>query len=149
MMEKFVKKLNEIKDLLKAGLMPSLRMPSIEPPKPPKAPSLAPKSKKNPVKVAQQVQAPQAKDFAMGQAVMQVKANTNPLAFATKSEGESYHYHILQNGQRITDTPVSMQEINIKHGGVKRLENAGFRLVPVVKEKLKLEKNGQWSIVKE
>lgn len=149
MMESFVKKLNDIKDLLKANLMPSLRMPSIEPPKPPKAPSLAPKSKKNPIKVAQQVKTPDAKDFAMGQAALQVKASTNPLAFATKSEGESHHYHIVQNGYRITDKPVSMEEINVKHGGVKRLEGAGFHLVPVVKEKLKLEKNGQWLIVKE
>lgn len=149
MMESFIKKLNDIKDLLKASLMPSLRMPSIEPPKPPKAPSLAAKSKKNPIKVAQQVKTPDAKDFAMGQATQQVKATTNPFAFTTKSEGESYHYHIVQDGHRITDKPVSMEEINVKHGGVKRLESAGFRLVPVVKEKLKLEKNGQWSIVKE
>jgi hypothetical protein len=149
MMKTFVKKLNEIKDLLKAGLMPSLRMPSIEPPKPPKAPSMAPKSKKNPIKVAEQIKTPQAKDFAMGQAAMQVKANTNPLAFTTKSEGESYQYHILQDGYRITDRPLTLQEINSQHGGVKRLETAGFRLVPSVKEKLKLEKNGQWSIVKD
>lgn len=149
MMESFIKKMNQIKELLKANLMPSLRMPSIEPPKPPKAPSMAPKSKKNPIKVAEQIKAPQAKDFAMGQATQQVKANTNPLAFTAKSEGESYHYHILQDGYRITDRPLSLQEINSQHGGVKRLESAGFRLVPTVKEKLKLEKNGQWSIVKE
>lgn len=149
MMESFVKKLNEIKDLLKANLMPSLRMPSIEPPKPPKAPSLAPKSKKNPIKVAEQVKAPQAKDFAMEQASQQVKASTNPLAFTTKSEGESYNYHIVQNGYRITDKPISLEEVNVKHGGVKRLESAGFRLVPTVKEKLKLSKNGQWSLTKE
>lgn len=148
-MRSLVKKLNEIKDLLKAGLMPSLRMPSLEPPKPPKLPSLAPKSKKNPIKVAQQVKTPDAKDFAMGQATQQVKASSNPLAYTAKSEGESYHYHILQEGQRITDKPVSMEEVNTRHGGVKRLESAGFRLVPVVKEKLKLEKNGQWTLVKE
>lgn len=148
-MKSLIKKLNEISSLLKASLMPSLRMPSIEQPKLPKMPSLAPKSKKNPVKVAQQIQTPDAKDFAMGQATMQVKANRNALAYTAKSEGESYNYHILQEGQRITDKPISMEEVNTKHGGVKRLENAGFRLVPVVKEKLKLEKNGQWSIVKD
>lgn len=149
MMNNFVKKLNEIKDLLKASLMPSLRMPSLEPPKPPKAPSAAPGSKKNPIKVAQQIKAPQAKDFAMGQATQQVKATTNPLAFTTKSEGESYHYHIIQNGYRITDKPISLQDINVKHGGVKKLESSGFRLVPATKEKLKLSKNGQWSLIKE
>lgn len=149
MMESFIKKLNEIKDLLKANLMPSLRMPSLEPPKPPKAPSLAPKSKKNPIKVAEQIKAPQAKDFAMEQAGQQVKASNNSLAFTTKSEGESYHYHIVQDGYRITDKPVSLEEINVKHGGVKRLESAGFRLVPTTKEKLKLNKNGQWSLTKE
>jgi hypothetical protein len=148
-MKSLIKKLNQINDLLKAGLMPSLRMPSLEPPKPPKMPSLAPKSKKNPIKVAQQIQTPDAKDFAMGQAAMQVKAKSNPLAYTAKSEGESHHYHIVQDGHRITDRPVSMEEVNTKHGGVKRLENAGFRLVPVVKEKLHLEKNGQWSIVKD
>jgi hypothetical protein len=148
-MRSLIKKLNEINDLLKASLMPSLRMPSLEPPKPPKIPSMAPKSKKSPLKIAQQVKTPDAKDFAMGQATAQIKANTNPLAYTAKSEGESYHYHIVQNGQRITDKPLSISEVNTKHGGVKRLENAGFRLVPVVKEKLKLEKNGQWSLVKE
>ena len=148
-MKSLIKKLNEINDLLKAKLAPGLRMPSFEPPKPPKLPSLAPKTKKNPVKVAQQVKTPDAKDFAMGQATAQVKAATNPLAYTAKSEGESYHYHIVQDGHRITDKPLSISEVNVKHGGVKRLENAGYRLVPVVKEKLKLEKNGQWSIVKE
>lgn len=142
-------KLTHIIDLIKANLMPSLRMPSLEPPKPPKAPSLAPKSKKNPVKVAQQVQAPSAKDFAMRQATQQVQSNTNPLAYTAKSEGDSYHYHITENGYRITDKPLSIADINAKHGGVKNLEDAGFRLVQVSKEKLKLNKNGQWSIEKE
>lgn len=148
-MEHFVKKLNEFKELIKNKLMPSLRMPSLEPPKPPKMPNLVPKSKKNPIKVAEQVKAPEAKDFAMGQAASQVKANHNPFAYTAKSEGESYHYHILQDGHRITDTPVSMEEVNVKHGGVKRLESSGFRLVPVVKEKLEFKKNGQWSLTKE
>jgi hypothetical protein len=148
-MKSLIKKLNQINDLLKAGLMPSLRMPSLEPPKPPKMPSLAPKSKKSPIKIAQQVQTPDAKDFAMGQAAMQVKAKNNTFAYTAKSEGESYNYHIVQDGHRITDRPVSMEEVNTKHGGVKRLESTGFRLVPVVKEKLHLEKNGQWSIVKD
>lgn len=147
-MKHFINKLNKFKDLIKA-LTPSLRMPSIEPPKLPKMPSLAPKSKKNPIKVAQQVKTPEAKDFAMEQAATQVKANRNPLAFTTKSEGESYYYHIIQDGQRVTDTPLTIEDINNKHGGVKRLENAGFRIVPVVKEKLEFKKNGQWSIIKE
>lgn len=148
-MELLIKKISEIKDLIKNKLMPSLRMPSIEQPKPPKMPSLAAKSKKNPIKVAEQIKAPQAKDFAMGQATMQVKANNNPFAYTAKSEGESYHYHIIQDGYRITDHPLSMEQINTQHGGVKKLESAGFRLVPVVKEKLTFKKNGQWTLHKE
>ena len=148
-MEMLIKNLAKISNLLKASLMPSLRTPSIDTPKPPKTPSLAPKSKKNPIKVAQQVQTPDAKDFAMRQATAQVKAASNPLAYTAKSEGESYHYHITENGYRITDKPLSISEINTKHGGVKRLESAGFRLVPVKKEKLNLSKNGQWTLTKE
>lgn len=148
-MEMLIKKLAQLSDLLKASLMPSLRMPSLDPPKPPKMPSMAPKSKKNPVKVAQQVKTPNAKDFAMRQATSQVQASSNPLAYAAKSEGESYHYHITEKGQRITDKPMSLSEINAKHGGVQRLESAGFRLVPVKKEKLTLSKNGQWTLTQE
>jgi hypothetical protein len=148
-MESLIKKLAQLSDLMKASLMPSLRMPSIEPPKPPKAPSLAPKPKKNPIKVAQQVTAPSAKDFAMRQATAQVQAASNPLAYTAKSEGESYHYHITENGYRITDKPLSLSDINVKHGGVKNLESAGFRLVPVKKETVKLSKNGQWTLTEE
>jgi hypothetical protein len=85
----------------------------------------------------------------MRQATQQVKSTNNPLAYTAKSEGDSYHYHITENGYRITDKPLSIAEINAKHGGVKNLEDNGFRLVQVNKEKLKLNKNGQWSIEKE
>lgn len=149
MMQKLIKKMKLLSDTIKNNISPNLRMPSIEPPQPVKTPSLAANSKKNPKKVAEQIKSPYEKDFAMQSANQQIKANTNPLAFTTKSEQDGMMYHIHQDGHRITDTPLSINQINEKHGGAKKLEGAGFLLVPVKKEKLTMAKNGQWSLISE
>ena len=39
-------------------------------------------------------------------------------------------YHIHEKGQRITSEPLSVKEINTLHGGVKKLESSGYRVVP-------------------
>jgi hypothetical protein len=147
MMQKLIKKMTLLSDIIKKNISPSLRMPSIEPPKQIQAPSLAPNSKKNPKKVAEQIKSPNEKDFAMQTANQQIKANRNPLAFTTKSDKDETMYHIHQDGQRLTDKPLSISEINEKHGGVKNVESAGFLLVPSKKEKLTMAKNGQWSLI--
>jgi hypothetical protein len=148
-MEMLATKIKELSDLLKASLMPSLRVPSMAPPKMPKMPSMAPPSTKNPVKVAQQVKDPNAKNFAMKQATSQVKAAKNPMAFSVnKSEGNSYNYHVVgANGQRKTSEPMSMEDVNRKYGGVKELESSGCYLVPVKHEELAYDRStSQWQL---
>lgn len=129
--------------------VPSSKAPSL-----PKTPSLAPKSQKSQVKQVEQVGTPQMKDLHMKQAKSSEAALKNPLAIA-KDEGikpytapaaEGPHYHIMQNGQRITSDPVPHSHVESKMGGVKRLESAGYTLVPVKKERLTKDSNGQWSL---
>lgn len=141
-----IDQLHKLRDLLKANLTPSLRMPGATQPKPPKMPSVAPKTKKNPIKVAEQVTGKQAKPYAMQQATQQVKANTNQMALALKSEGNSHQYHIHVDGHRVTHEPVTLEHVNQKYGGVKALEATGHRLVPVHQERLHQHQNGQWSL---
>lgn len=147
-MSDLFEKLEQISELIKAKLSPNLRMPGLAAPKPPKAPSLAPPSRKNPVKVAQQVQDPSIKQHAMGQATAQVKANRNPFAFSVlKSEGNSHHFHIVKDGTRITNEPMTIEDINRKHGGVQELESSGHSLVPVQWHELHQDRHtGQWSL---
>lgn len=46
------------------------------------------------------------------------------------------HYHIHQDGFRITDKPMHINDIIKQHGPVQKLESQGFRLVPASKDKL-------------
>ena len=141
-------------DLKKA---PIAGIPSPTMPKPPKAPSLAPTSKKSVVKQLEQVNTPQMKDLAMKQAKSVEASMKNPTAM-TKDEGikpyappsnpSEQHFHVVQNGQRLTTDPIPHSHIESKMGGVKRLEAAGYNLVPVAKEKLIKAPNGQWSLEK-
>lgn len=139
-MESLIKKLK----LIKANLMPSLRSPGIAPPKPPKMPSAAPKSKKNPIKVAEQVSDKNAKAYAMRQAIQQVKSNTT-MAPTLKSEGVSY-FHVVKDERRISDAPLTMDEVHQNYGGVEDQERNGIKIVPIVNEYLHQHSNGQWSL---
>jgi hypothetical protein len=129
-------------------------IPSPTAPKLPKAPSLAPKSQKSVIKQAEQINTPQSKDLHMKQAKTMEAAAKNPMAMM-KDEGvkpyispssEEPHYHVLQNGQRITSDPIPHSHIESKMGGVKRLESAGYTLAPVKKEHLTKSPNGQWKL---
>jgi hypothetical protein len=141
-----LQKLIEAVALIKANLMPSLRMPSNRPPKLNTKNTLAAKNKKNPIDVAQQVKSPEAKNYAMRQAASQVRANNNQFSFG-KSEGESHKYHIVVNGYRVTTDPVTIEHVNEKYGGVKALEATGHLLVPAKEQRLKQHpKTGQWSL---
>ena len=91
-MEKIEQKLEEIRDLLKANAMPSpnppMKIKEIKPltpvsqlkttaPVQPAAPTLAPTSKKNPLKVAQQIQDKPIKQEAVKQAKETLKVAKN------------------------------------------------------------------------
>lgn len=68
------KKLLEIQELIKAvGAM----LPSPKPPGIPKPPTTAPVSKKNPVKVAQQIQDQPTKKLAVSSAKEMIKTDSN------------------------------------------------------------------------
>jgi hypothetical protein len=55
-------------------------------------------------------------------------------------------YHIHQNGMKITSQPMTLKDIHEKHGGVQKLESAGYRVVPHKPESVSVKKNGQWSL---
>lgn len=57
-----------------------------------------------------------------------------------KKDESGDKYHIHQQGVRITSTPLSIGEINEKHGGVKKLEGNGYR---VIKETTDIKKADQ------
>jgi hypothetical protein len=139
-------KLDEIEKelkLLKANLMPSLRMPGLSIPKP-KMPSLGAKNKKNPIKIAQQIKSPEAKMFAMRNAVSQVKSQTNQLAF--KTEESPQKFHVVVDNKAIHHEPLTRDQIDSKYKV--EIESGRAQLVPVVQERLKLSSNGQWEIQK-
>lgn len=147
-MDSIFKKLDQISDLMKAALMPSLRMPGhvAGKVKAPKAPSAAPAGKKNPLKVAEQVKTPEAKDFAIRAATQQLQANTPRITSVVKTE-ESQRFHLFQNGQRLTNEPMSLDEVHKRHGGVKNLERSGVVLVESKPVSLSQHpKTGQWSL---
>jgi len=147
-MDKLTKKLEEISSLLKVAIMPSLRVPGPVAPSAPKIPSLAPKTKKNPIKVAEQIKNKTEKSFAMNAAQKQVNATKNMMALSmNKSEGNSHLYHIIKDGHRMTSEPVSIEHVNVNYGGVKRLEASGHYLVPVKQEELSYDRRtSQWSL---
>lgn len=83
-MEKVKLKLLELKEVLeKAVAMPSIKgpklpkAPSVDIPGAPKQPNLTPNSQKNPVKVAQQIENPDAKAQALDMAKEKLKLAKN------------------------------------------------------------------------
>lgn len=142
-MEELFKRLSKINDLIKAiKAIKAPTLPTIPAPKPPAQPSLnpgkaaapkistgsGPNSKKDPKKIAEQI-----KSGAMSTKTQKVmlKADqwsNDDIEKADKEAGQ-YLYHIHQGPHRITDKPMSVEQINKRHGGVQKLENAGFRLI--------------------
>lgn len=161
-MDELEKKLRDLKELLEKGMnntglggagsvKSGLVLPTLS--KLPKAghtsnagqvkiPNVTPATKKSPVKSAEQTQNKDIKDLKMKEA--QAQLAVKPM---TKDEGSKDLYHIHENGVKITSTPMDLQEIQEKHGGVKKLESNGFRVVQhVPTEKISFKKNGQWEI---
>lgn len=160
-MEDLIKKLKELKELLEKGMnnvglggpgsiKAGLVLPTLS--KLPKAgnnsvagkvkiPNTTPTSKKSPVKSAEQTQNKDIKDLKMKEAQAQLKIK--PME---KEEGSKDLYHIHQNGMKITSAPMTLQDIHTKHGGVKKLESSGYRVVPHKPEQVSIKKNGQWEL---
>jgi hypothetical protein len=150
-------KLLELKELLEKGMKNSglggvgsvkagAVLPSISKmPKPGNAsqagavgiPGQASASKVNPIKSAEQTHNKDIKDIKMKEAHAQLAMK--------KGEGEDL-YHIHENGVKITSTPMTLKDIHEKHGGVKKLESSGFRVIQHKPEEVKIAKNGQWSL---
>lgn len=140
-----IKKLEDLNTLFKAlgklsNISPSIRIPSMAAPVAPKAPSLAPSSKKNPVKQAQQLSNPDAKTFAMKQAKGQVASTRNSLAF--KSEDDGQLYYAFEGERRLNNEPMSAASIYEKWGN-------DIKLTPIKVEKLETTPNGQWKLTEE
>ena len=47
-----------------------------------------------------------------------------------EQSGSEDLYHIHEKGQRLTDKPVTLRDVNEKYGSVQRLEGQGYRLIP-------------------
>lgn len=138
-MESLVKKLADLVKAIKQ-IKPQHQIQSLPALKPPPKPSMtasgkqdmkmhgvSPNSKKDPKKVAQQI-----KDGSMSTKTQKVMLKTDwsseDIEKADQQANQSV-YHIHQNGLKITDKPLTVQEINKRHGGIQHLENNGFRLV--------------------
>lgn len=149
-MEELVKKLEQLKNLIKAVKIQTAvkqvgpQLPKLPTPKAPVAPSMTPStaqapkigigngpnSKKDPKKVAEQI-----KNGSMSTKTQKtlLKADTgqwssDDLDKADK-EADLKLYHIHDGPHRITSEPVSLSQIKAQHGGVQKLENSGMRLI--------------------
>lgn len=150
-MDELVKKLSNIRDLIKAikaSTSPIQSIPAIKPPSPPsmtpkanttKMPGVNPNSKKDPRKVAQQI-----KDGSMSTKTQKIMFKNEPWSEddikKADENAEQRLYHIHQGPHRITSKPVDLNHVRKQYGSVQRLENSGFRLIPHV-EKPKEEVN--------
>jgi hypothetical protein len=144
-MSDIFKVVSKLKDLFKAikeqqSLLPKIKpIGSIKPPPAPsltasnkatKIPGMGPDSKKDPKNVAQQI-----KDGSMSTKTQKIMLKSDgqwadsDIEKADEEAGKKL-YHIHQEGHQITDKPLSLEEINTRHGGAQKLENAGFRLIP-------------------
>ena len=140
-MNKFFTKLEELEALLK-NFNASIKMPKMSTPKPPslpkagvapKMPGMGPSSKKDPIKVAEQLKNKELKPSIKPQML--------------KDEAGPTHYRIHVDGHPVTEA-MPLSHLTAKHGPVKHIESApGHRVMPVKAPKpVKIAKNGQWNI---
>ena len=142
-MNKFFNKLDELEVLLK-NFNASIKMPKLSTPKPPAMPTAGaapkmpggagPTSKKDPVKVAQQIK----------------NADQKPSIKPPMLKDETAvptHYRIHVDGHPVTEA-MPLSHLTTKHGPVKHIESQpGHRVMPVAAPKpVKIAKNGQWNI---
>lgn len=141
-MNKFFTKLDELEALLK-NFNASIKMPKLSTPKVPGLPKAGaapkisagagPASKKDPVKVAQQIKNADQKPSIKPQML--------------KDEAGPTHYRIHVDGHPVTEA-MPLSHLTTKHGAVKHIESQpGHRVMPVAAPKpVKIAKNGQWNI---
>ena len=170
MSDTLIKKLIELVELVKAAapaapkmptmggannsiktpnLAPSLRLPGASPAQS-KVQALSTtssaKSKKDPMHQAKQIQNNDtARQYAMNQASIQNKAMSNQLAFG-KSEAEEKRFHLVRENHQAGPAKTE-SEILSEYGSFAEAEKQGFKVVPVVKEYLKMDGNGQWNLL--
>ena len=177
-MDKLIKTLENIQTLLKKKSMSfksgqnlsSPKGPKTSASKAPEAPKVdavkAPNNKKDPTKVAEQIQEPGIKKQVMKEAIKLSKSGQWSITKAdpemaspdnpnegrtrdkkskkddsellypgiehgtiTKAE-DGPHYHIYQDGQKLTDEPMHHNVVVKKYGSVQQVEAAGYRLKP-------------------
>lgn len=98
-MEKLEQKLSELRDLIKANLLPSPN-----PPQAPAAPTVAPTSKKNPLKVAQQIQIKPIKAVAVKAAKETLKVAKNGQWNLNKAEIPSGQKVLIDSHEKKVNT---------------------------------------------
>jgi len=169
MSDKLIKKLEELVELIKAvpapttiappsiggkdngikqkNLNPTLKLPgatgqnkSLQ-----LAGTASAKSKKDPVHQAKHIKDAATKDYAMTQAKAQNKAMSNPLAFG-KSEADEKRFHLVKEHKQAGPSKTE-SEILSEFGSFGEAEKQGYKIVPVVKEYLKQDGNGQWTLL--
>lgn len=118
---------------IKPVSMPSINSKSY---KPTKIPGIAPDSKKDPKKVAEQI-----KDGHFSRKTQKIMFKCDQWSDEhikkMDEEAHSFKYHIHDGSYRITSKPLSIEEIHKLYGGPMKLESAGFRLIrhePKVKQ---------------
>ena len=148
-------KITKLESLIKGlkGLQSPAVLPSIKQSKPSgikpvnskmdKALGIKPNSQKNPIKQAQQIKDTDIKDIKMRQVREHFGINKSTGQWSLESDLQKEEkpaapnndllYHVHEGKYRITKNPISLREINARHGGVKKLEGAGFRLHQVKK----------------
>jgi len=130
-------------------------MPKIPKPKKSVQVGVAPDSKKDPIKQAEQLKNKDAKSVAIKEAVVLSKNGQWSL---TKTKEPMYHIH--EDGYRITEEPVPHSHIVNTYGSIQALESKGFKLHPADNinkddiNKLDLatsmyKNNEQWSLEKQ
>jgi hypothetical protein len=131
--------------------VPTIKMAqtSIPPPKinikpsvpTPKKPSATPMSRKDPIKVAQQVKNPTQKKIAMGQAKIKVQALKNPNAMnaLSKAEDKDLFYAVDNNGERVSGEPHTKKYILDNYENAEHLS-----FIPIKQERIKFRDDGTW-----
>lgn len=123
--------------------------PKISIPKPKKTvqTGMAPESKKDPIKQAEQLKNKDSKKEALKEAVSLSKNGQWSL---TKEEDKGAKYHLHQDGHRITDKPMAMEHIINSYGPVKHLESKNIKLhdasTPTPVKPTLNKNNDQWSV---
>jgi hypothetical protein len=125
--EELIKKLNKLLTLVKAlGIKPTtppklnskfMNTPTFTPQVPTvKQPSLTPSSKKDPVKVAEQLKDPSKKEFVMRQAKQQKDSMKNPMTFKSEDPVDNELYDAYINNQRVNSSPAFAKDLKKKYG---------------------------------